>query len=503
MPLLPTQSAALVGALRPRSAGSLRLLPLAAIILPLVILCAGAFSTWTREVAEAEREMNRSAMAGAQYLARALEGYRAGLARANDSLHGQTDAQIRANAESLTRELARIVEELPQSALAYVIDRHGAPLLISNLFPAPPADFRDRDYFRAMVEPAAPPIHVSELFTSRFENRLLFSIVRRRSGSANPDAEAGGFDGVILLSIDPSVIARDLQSLAAEPSDLMLFVNRDRRVLSRSTGPVAPGEHALLMAPEEPGWARLPDGTRAITAVRELPDFGVTIISARPDAHVLAQWWSVISGYLLFGIPAGLAMFFLSLRVRAAHRRLEEANVQLEAALRQGSDRLSRIKRFGLVGTFEHDLGTGVSRRSAEYMSLHRRSPTPAEESHADWVRRLHPDDRNRAEAELLRTLADPQAFTYGQTYRTLGARRRGAMDHRAWRDRARPERPGHAAAWRSYRCHAAAHDRACARRKRRPVAPGAGSGGYRHLRMASVGRHHTAFPETHRIAGL
>ncbi|MBU8541599.1 PAS domain S-box protein [Falsiroseomonas tokyonensis] len=92
---------------------------------------------------------------------------------------------------------------------------------------------------------------------------------------------------------------------------------------------------------------------------------------------------------------------------------------QAEAGLRLGEARLRRVQQIGRVGGFEIDLTTGRNVRSAEYMDLQGLGPTAADERHADWVQRLHPEDRVRAERRYLDAISDDSGATeYAQEYR-------------------------------------------------------------------------------------
>ncbi|WP_237217758.1 PAS domain-containing protein, partial [Falsiroseomonas oryziterrae] len=98
----------------------------------------------------------------------------------------------------------------------------------------------------------------------------------------------------------------------------------------------------------------------------------------------------------------------------AEFERLRRAVTDAEAAMR-------RVQRIGRVGGFEIDLRTGANQRSAEYMAVQGCAARPTQESHADWVRRLHPDDRERAERRFLDAVADGAPDTeYEQEYRIL-----------------------------------------------------------------------------------
>jgi PAS domain S-box-containing protein len=92
-----------------------------------------------------------------------------------------------------------------------------------------------------------------------------------------------------------------------------------------------------------------------------------------------------------------------------------------EAALALSEARLRRAQRIGLVGGFEIDLESGANHRSGEYMALQGGEAVAAIESHADWVRRLHPDDREAAERHFLNAVAPGSGVTeYAQEYRIV-----------------------------------------------------------------------------------
>ncbi|WP_304807926.1 PAS domain-containing protein [Falsiroseomonas sp.] len=92
-----------------------------------------------------------------------------------------------------------------------------------------------------------------------------------------------------------------------------------------------------------------------------------------------------------------------------------------EARLRLSEQRLRRVQQIGRVGGFEIDLRTGQNHRSAEYMDLQGLEPRSAKELHQDWVARLHPEDRVRAERRYLDAVSDESGATdYAQEYRIL-----------------------------------------------------------------------------------
>jgi PAS domain S-box-containing protein len=71
-------------------------------------------------------------------------------------------------------------------------------------------------------------------------------------------------------------------------------------------------------------------------------------------------------------------------------------------ALREREAELARVQQIGRIGGLEVDLTTGFrNRRSPEYLLIHGLPPDAANESHEDWVRRIHPEDREATERKF------------------------------------------------------------------------------------------------------
>ena len=89
-----------------------------------------------------------------------------------------------------------------------------------------------------------------------------------------------------------------------------------------------------------------------------------------------------------------------------------------DAALRDREAELARVQQIGQVGGLEVDLAQGFrNRRSPEYLALHGLPLEAAHESHEDWLRRVHPEDRARAEANF-RAAISGEARDYTSEYR-------------------------------------------------------------------------------------
>jgi PAS domain S-box-containing protein len=94
--------------------------------------------------------------------------------------------------------------------------------------------------------------------------------------------------------------------------------------------------------------------------------------------------------------------------------------VGLERALREREAELARVQQIGQVGGVEVDLRDGFrNRRSPEYLLIHGLPPDAVNETHEDWVRRLHPEDREKTERQFLEA-ARGTAREYLSEYRII-----------------------------------------------------------------------------------
>jgi PAS domain S-box-containing protein len=93
---------------------------------------------------------------------------------------------------------------------------------------------------------------------------------------------------------------------------------------------------------------------------------------------------------------------------------------QADQALREREVELARVQQIGGIGGLEVDLRDGFrNRRSPEYLHLHGLPPNAADETHEQWVRRIHPEDRQWVERQFLDTLASSET-RYKAEYRII-----------------------------------------------------------------------------------
>lgn len=98
-------------------------------------------------------------------------------------------------------------------------------------------------------------------------------------------------------------------------------------------------------------------------------------------------------------------------------------NASLDAQLRLAAREaeLARVQKIGQIGGLTVDLRGGQFRntRSPEYLVVHGLPPQAVHETHEDWVRRIHPDDRDRVLGHFLETVRS-RSTDYEVEYRII-----------------------------------------------------------------------------------
>jgi PAS domain S-box-containing protein len=108
-----------------------------------------------------------------------------------------------------------------------------------------------------------------------------------------------------------------------------------------------------------------------------------------------------------------------ALRLVGAHIDITDRK-QVEQTLRDREAELARVQQIGKVGGVEVDLRDGFrNRRSPEYLAIHGLPPEAERETHEDWVRRIHPDDRERTERQFVEAV-NGNARDYTTEYRIV-----------------------------------------------------------------------------------
>jgi PAS domain S-box-containing protein len=108
-------------------------------------------------------------------------------------------------------------------------------------------------------------------------------------------------------------------------------------------------------------------------------------------------------------------------RAEDTEKTLLQELAKAEEELRIRESELSRVQEIGGVAGFHIPVSPSlVSKRSPEYLRLHGLSTADSTEGHDDWLHRVHPEDRERADSTLRKALAVGATQHYESEYRII-----------------------------------------------------------------------------------
>ena len=179
----------------------------------------------------------------------------------------------------LHRELQQQFHGLLQGQALLLFDRQGQMLVHSRVFPTPPVNVADRDYFRAQIDTTKDDLFISAPLRNRVNNNWMISLSRRIEGSN------GTFGGVLMAAIDMNYFNRLYRALNLPPQARIELLKKNGTLLAAS-----PFDPTRLGSRTDPG--RL--AKDAIHSISPAGDYPLLISLSLPRAVALRHWYHLV-----------------------------------------------------------------------------------------------------------------------------------------------------------------------------------------------------------------
>ncbi|HEX8664534.1 MAG TPA: ATP-binding protein [Beijerinckiaceae bacterium] len=338
----------------------LRLLIAASLVFPFLLFAYASFITHRAAWTGADERIERTLDVLQEHALKVFETVDLAIETADETLRGFSDDEIRAGEARFHARLKQLHDGLPEIGAILVFDRDGRLLISTADLPAPrTVDFSDRDYFKVHAKGDAGT-YIGEVLVPRVSTTYFFNVSRRRPA---PD---GGFAGVTAVSVLP----REIKSFYARLGKGLAFqaslIRADGTFLARYPSPderpqrLTPDSvfgRAIATRPEAGIFLATSqvDGVERRIGYRKLPAYPVYVQAGLETAAVRNEWLGAMASHLVFGIPATVLLFMISLlALRRTARFYAEAERReaAEAALKQAQ----RLEAMGqLTGGVAHD----------------------------------------------------------------------------------------------------------------------------------------------------
>jgi two-component sensor histidine kinase len=298
----------------------LRLLQVATVVGPLLLLAIAGASLWHKQRARAAEDVQRSLDLLVQHVSRFVETQELLLTYVDEFVQGMTWSEI-ANSRTVQQQLHQLAAraELTQSII--LVDGAGTLRVSSQVFLVEQADLSERDYFRAL-QAKDERLAVGQRILSRVFNQDLIPLARRRT--------AEGFDGVVVAGIAVSRFQPFIEGLRRDRHTAVSLIREDGRVLIRApdTGPMTLPTSSGFMKAMPTADRGIYEATSAVDGVPRI--FGYSRVGNWPlfvtyavaTRSVNAAWYREMAFASAVTFAIIVAGFLLA--TRAVHRHATE-----------------------------------------------------------------------------------------------------------------------------------------------------------------------------------
>jgi two-component sensor histidine kinase len=304
------------------SASQLRLLQVATVVGPLLLLAFAGGSLWHKQHARATEDVQRSLDLLVQHVSRFVESQELLLTYADEFIQGLAWSEI-ANSRTVQQQLHQLTARAELTQSIALIDAAGVLRGTSQVFLVEPIDLSDRDYFRVLRE-RNDRLAFGERLRSRLLNDDMIPLARRRTSD--------GFDGVVVAGIAVSKFQPFLEGLRRDRHTAVSLVRADGRVLIRApdTGPMTLPLSSGFMRATQMADRGVYEATSAVDGVPRI--FGYSRVGSWPlfvsyavaTRSVNAAWYREMAFAAAVTFAIAVAGFVLATQAVQRHAKEQQ-----------------------------------------------------------------------------------------------------------------------------------------------------------------------------------
>ncbi len=197
----------------------IRAMLVASLVVPAGVLALFAWHSHKQAVHEAQDRAQRLAAVVEEHSLKVFETIGLVLHAADRRLAGATWDEI-STSRPIFDDLKKLQESAEQIGAIFAVDRDGFDRFTTRVFPAPPLDFADRDYYFEQRQ-ADRGLYVGQAYRGKISKDSIFNFSIRRSSAD------GRFDGVVGISAYVEYFANYYRSLGLPEDDFAIALVRD------------------------------------------------------------------------------------------------------------------------------------------------------------------------------------------------------------------------------------------------------------------------------------
>ncbi|MBN9508511.1 MAG: hybrid sensor histidine kinase/response regulator [Alphaproteobacteria bacterium] len=345
-----------------RLAGVLRLLLVACLVLPFLVIGTLAWINYRKVADEAETTVHRVVDVLYEHAERVLETQDLVLDKIDTLISGRDWNQI-AHAPDIAAALMRAEHDRRPIAAIWLVDANGRVRAGASEWVAG-TDVSARDFFRA-ASGGFGGTYVGRAERDRASGRESFAFSRARLGTD------GQFDGVIAIAVAADFFSNFFRRAVPPGAHITALIRLDGEILAREPMPTdtaaLPDARPLLEAIAARREGRLwltsaDDGVRRLYGFRKSDRYPVAVVFAMTREAALMPWFARLGAYLGLIGAASIALFFTTL---LALRRAQSeaaalvrlgAEAQRRATVENELRQAQKMESLGqLTGNVAHD----------------------------------------------------------------------------------------------------------------------------------------------------